>query len=532
LRAPPLGGELAVGQVLAATYRLDRLLGRGGMGAVYEASHLRLSRRFAIKVLYPSLLSDAQALVRFYREAEITSQLGHPHIVEVVDFQHEEGAPPYIVMELLEGEDLTARVRRKGPLPLVQAASILRQACSALHAAHERGVIHRDLKPGNVFLARRGAHDDYVKILDFGISKMLGAQVELTTDRSVIGTPGYMAPEQATGRTASVDRRTDVFAMGALLYYMLSGSSPFAASNEPATLYRIVHEEPDPLELQRPDLPDGVIAAVAAALRKPLDSRCPSMAALWRQFSAAADLSGDEWDLPTEDRPLAAARAEASGPGGEMAETPSGASTARNEPQALPGTRRMVDDMVAPRRLRLALGLLIAALLLAASGFGYWRWRGRASHATADATPAAARDVARTSRTDARPAARDVAPARPADARAAPGDVRPDLPVDRGAHRRARRHRASKLHRSATPLPATASLHVVTTADDQPLWAEVKVDGQPAGKSPVSVSQLAPGRHLVAVERAGYRATSRRLVLRAGERRRVVVKLRRTGPER
>jgi eukaryotic-like serine/threonine-protein kinase len=184
-----------IGQVLHDTYRIDRLLGEGGMGAVYAASHLRLARRFAIKMLFPAVAEHPEAMARFKREAEVTSALGHPNIVEVIDFYHMPDGTPYLVMELLEGEDLGARLLRTGRLPLDEAASILRQATSGLQAAHQLGIIHRDLKPQNIFLCRRREGGSLVKVVDFGISKVLGSRSSMTKTHALLGTPNYMAPE-------------------------------------------------------------------------------------------------------------------------------------------------------------------------------------------------------------------------------------------------------------------------------------------------------------------------------------------------
>ena len=502
------GATLSVGQLLGGTYRLERELGQGGMGVVYEASHLRLSRRFAIKVLRPALLSEPDLLRRFRREAEITSQLGHPHIVEVIDFDHPSGAPPYIVMELLEGEDLAERVRREGPMPLLQCATIARQTCSALHAAHDRGVVHRDLKPRNIFLARRGAYADYVKVLDFGISKVLGAQVELTVEQLVIGTPGYMAPEQATGRSAGVDRRTDVFAMGAILYHVLTGRAPFSADSQPATLYRIVHEEPESLAGLRPDLPHDLVLVVERALRKERDERYPSMRELWAEMAraAATALEEGEWDIPTEDRP-------ALPPGEHDVASWTGRPDTLLDPTLIPApTRRMAQR---PRRW----WLLAAPLLLLAAGIGALIWWTAPGERP---SPAATGPTSRPAVVRRGPTTRPALAVVPPD-----GGERSDsgaTPVTSVMHRRPRPRgqRRARL----------ASLHIVTSADERPIWAEILVDGRSVGKSPVSIPRLHPGSHRVVARREGYHVESRRVRLRRGQRRVLMVKLRRATGDR
>jgi len=271
------------GQVLHDTYLVEHLIGEGGMGAVYEASHLRLSRRLAVKVLSAKLAEFPEAMSRFRREAQITSKLGHPHIIEIIDFNETEEGAPYIIMELLEGEDLEIRLRRQSPLPLPLVGTIVAQTASALHAAHEEGIIHRDLKPSNIYLCRQGDYTDVVKVLDFGISKMQGAQSALTRAHTVIGTPWYMSPEQARGMSAEVDLRTDIFALGSILYEMVGGRPPFVGQTPDAVLYQVVHEAPPSLGGLRQGIPAELEQAVARAMAKDREDRFPGM----RQFAEA-----------------------------------------------------------------------------------------------------------------------------------------------------------------------------------------------------------------------------------------------------
>src|SRR5689334_9329504 len=181
-----------VGTVLGGTYRLERLLGRGGMGAVYEARHVRLPRRYAVKLLKLEFAHDRDVLDRFRREAEIASSLGHQNIAEVFDFNLSEDGQAYMVLELLEGEDLSNRLAQ-GPLKLGQMLAVLRQVASALEAAHSRGIVHRDLKPSNLFLCKRKGGDELVKVLDFGISKVLHTPNTATQTGAILGTPNYMS---------------------------------------------------------------------------------------------------------------------------------------------------------------------------------------------------------------------------------------------------------------------------------------------------------------------------------------------------
>jgi eukaryotic-like serine/threonine-protein kinase len=291
------GQALSVGVVVADTYHVTRLLGRGGMGSVWEASHLRLpGKRVAIKVLHADVAADQEALARFRREAEIASRLGHPNIVEVHDFNMLPGGQPYLVLELLVGESLDSRLRR-APVSLDDAMRIAGQVGAALAAAHREQVVHRDLKPQNVFLVRPrsgsveagdAAGGDLVKVLDFGISKVRGSQTVKTLDSTILGTPQYMAPEQATGNHAAVDQRTDVFALGAIVYEILAGRPAFTGENIPEVVFKVVYEHPPPLADLVPGVPRRVADAVHRALAKKQDERFPDVVSFVEQMAGVS----------------------------------------------------------------------------------------------------------------------------------------------------------------------------------------------------------------------------------------------------
>ncbi|MGA9656529.1 MAG: serine/threonine-protein kinase, partial [Polyangia bacterium] len=280
--------DALVGAVLEGAYRITRLIGEGGMGAVYEAVQLRLNKRVAIKLMARDLASNREALARFRREAEITSHLGHPHLVSVVDFGQAESGEPYLVMEYLEGEDLDHRLRRVGRMSIEAVVHVVRQVASALNAAHDQGVVHRDLKPGNVFLVQIPGEPDFVKILDFGISKMKAARTQLTSASAVMGTPNYMSPEQATGMLEEVDHRTDQWSLACIAWEMLLGRGPFVADEVAALLYQIINLDPHPLAQRVPGLPPAVETALRRALRKKPAERFSSMREFSRELEAAA----------------------------------------------------------------------------------------------------------------------------------------------------------------------------------------------------------------------------------------------------
>jgi hypothetical protein len=268
--------------VLGEPYEITELLGQGGMGAVWTAKHLRLpGKRVAIKVLHGVAASDRESYARFRREAEIASRIGHPNIVTVHDFNVLPSGTPYLVLEYLDGEDLAHRLTR-GKVPLEQALAIARQIGSALHAAHKADVVHRDLKPGNVFLVATeigGELVDQVKVLDFGISKIRGSQTVQTQDSVLLGTPQYMAPEQALGKNAEIDARTDVFALGAIVYEMLSGRAAFMGNTLAEVVFKVVYEKHTPLQSLVPEVPKNVADAVEQALAKDPAQRFADVAA-------------------------------------------------------------------------------------------------------------------------------------------------------------------------------------------------------------------------------------------------------------
>ncbi len=294
--------ELPEGASLDDKYRVVRHLSSGGMGAVYEVEHRGLGKRLAAKLLKPELARRADLLERFRREARAASAIGHEHIIEVTDLGQTAQKVPFLVMELLTGQTLSALCKAERRLEPARAVHIARQILSALGAAHARGIVHRDLKPENVFLIQRGGDPDFVKLLDFGIAKLLDDvdSPELTRAGQVVGTPTYMAPEQARGEK-NVDGRADLYGVGAILYRMVTGQRPYTAPNFNALLFAIAQGQ-----LQKPrKLEPGVSPHLEAAILRAmaLDPRARF------QTAAEFDEALDEDDRTRERSAADAARA-------------------------------------------------------------------------------------------------------------------------------------------------------------------------------------------------------------------------------
>jgi serine/threonine protein kinase len=279
------GGDLQVGDVLRDTYRIVGLLASGGTGNVYLADHLRLPGRVAVKTLRGERVRDPQSLARFRAEAEITAALRHPHVVQTLDYDVAPGGVPYLVMELCEGPDLRSLVER-GPTPIARVAEIVRQIASALQLAHDRGVVHRDLKPANVMLLTSEMNGDYVKLVDFGLSKLLAADAPpVTSPDQILGTPGYMAPEQVRG--SRVDPRVDQFALASLSYELLTGRAPFAGDDVATVLRHIVNSEPLPIWQLVPGRTRAVSLVVGRGLAKAPAQRYASVTEFDQALRAA-----------------------------------------------------------------------------------------------------------------------------------------------------------------------------------------------------------------------------------------------------
>jgi serine/threonine-protein kinase len=272
------------GDVLLGKYRVERVIGVGGMGAVVAARHLQLDERVAVKVLLPQMLANDELVQRFLREARLAIKIRSEHCVRVLDVGTLETGVPYMVMEYLEGEDLAAIVEKHRPLPIAATVDWVLQAGEALAEAHALGIVHRDLKPANLFLTRRADGTPCVKVLDFGISKQTasGADAGVTTTQAVLGSPRYMSPEQMRS-TRDVDVRADVWALGAVVHELVAGQPPFDAETMTALCAAILQDPPRPIRSTRVDVPPQLEAVVANALEKDRDRRFPNIG----QFAAA-----------------------------------------------------------------------------------------------------------------------------------------------------------------------------------------------------------------------------------------------------
>lgn len=267
-----------VGTLVGGKYRIKRLLGTGGMGAVYKAENTTIGRTVAVKVLHPHLADDGVTLARFQREARVAAGVDHPHVVSVLDLGVGDDGAPFLVMEYVRGKNLAEIVHARGPLEPKRACHVLGQILAGLEAVHAHGVVHRDLKPENVLLTVESGREDFVKILDFGIAAFVenaarAPGVELTPIGRAMTTPYYASPEQLSGATMGRDARVDIYAAGVLLYELLAGTRPFVDKNLADLCHAIVNDPPPPLRAFCKDVPPGLELVVLRALAKDPNAR-------------------------------------------------------------------------------------------------------------------------------------------------------------------------------------------------------------------------------------------------------------------
>jgi len=278
--------EVYAGQILGGKYRVDRVLGAGGMGMVVAATHLQLDERIAIKFLLPEALQNPEAVARFGREAKAAVKIRGEHVARVIDVGTFENGAPYMVMEHLDGRDLSALIQAHGAMSPADAVDAVLQACEALAEAHALGIVHRDLKPANLFMVRRPDGTPSVKVLDFGISKLtaVGADHSMTKTSAVMGSPLYMSPEQMTA-SRNVDARTDIWAIGVVLYELLTGRVPFLAETLPEICGLILTAAPPALRDHAPGVPDALQSVVQRCMEKDRERRFANVSELAHALS-------------------------------------------------------------------------------------------------------------------------------------------------------------------------------------------------------------------------------------------------------
>ena len=474
--------------LLEGRYRLEHLIGRGGMGIVFRAEDLTLERPVAIKVLPPEMSHDESFVERFQREARTAARLDHPGIIPIYAVESQEGIQ-YFVMKFITGKGLD-QILDAGPVPVDFAQRILWQAATALGHAHQRGVIHRDIKPANIMLDEAGR----VVLTDFGISKAMQAGSQLTATGQVIGTPHYMSPEQAKG--TDVDGRSDQYALAMVGYRMLGGRLPFQDDSVHTIIYKQIFEEPERLDRVNPALPAFLVRTVHGALAKEPDGRFRTMeefaTAIWPEHPVAAPSTsvgkltgtGSITDAPTEitpdTRPLPAS----------------------------PGRRGPPPRRKKPPMAGIAAGLFV--LLAAGGGVGYWLIQDEPS------VPTPVRgDTATSDRTPAGPVGGPLAQAD--TRRATPPDTtttvrpEPEPPLRRPPARQPQRV-VEAPRDTAQPRPTMGLLII-----DAIPFGTVILDGVELGDTPIVNHEVALGRHVIRLVREGYEPIVDTVMVPAGQ---------------
>jgi serine/threonine-protein kinase len=374
------------GTVLLGKYRVDSILGTGGMGMVTAATHLGLDERVAIKMLRPDVIADAETCSRFLREAQAAVKLKSEHVARVADVGTLASGAPYMVMEFLEGLDLDQMLAASGPVAPELAVDFVLQGCEGLAEAHALGIVHRDLKPSNFFVTWRADGSPLVKVLDFGISKSpLGIDLSLTQTQSMLGTPAYMSPEQMRS-ARRVDARTDLWSLGALLYELIEGRRPFVAESFSEMCVKVAADPPDPMVAP---MPDGLAAVILRCLEKQPDDRYQSIAELAAALARFAREPREAALRVERIRRTLALRP-------RLATPPPAATTAppAPAPAAAAAAPAFEEALTVPRPPRRRLGLILAvAALVVAAGFAVGLLATRDGAAPA-AAPAAAPDAA------------------------------------------------------------------------------------------------------------------------------------------
>ncbi|MFO0563047.1 MAG: serine/threonine-protein kinase [Polyangiales bacterium] len=377
-----------VGAVAQGKYRFVRKLGEGGMGAVYEGENLAIKRKVAIKCLHPQLARNASVVYRFRNEALAATQIGNEHIVDVLDMGQMPDGAFFLVLEFLEGTDLSGVLEVEGILDARRAIAIVRQVLAALEAAHRAGIVHRDIKPENVFLVRRGGRADFVKLLDFGIAKISnGTEPSMrTATGSQLGTPYYMPPEQAMGQS-DLDARADIYATAVMLYRCLSGRFPFEGDSLPLLMYSICHTDAVDLALYRPDLPRELTIAVMGALSKDRERR-PGSAALFDAELERVAVAVDARAVATVEPTVVAARSAGEGSTAVAASTATQRTTLGASASAVDIERVLGRDRSKARRSTVVASAIATAVIATAMVLSRGRAESGAARVASERGPA------------------------------------------------------------------------------------------------------------------------------------------------
>jgi serine/threonine-protein kinase len=387
-----------IGQVLDGKYRLDALLAEGGMGAVYSATHVMLGKKIAIKLIKPELGTSPEIVRRFQREARAATALNHPNIVSVYDLGQTPNGTLYIAMEFIDGPSLKTLIHGGRPIAPMRTIAILRQVASALSTAHKHNIIHRDLKPHNIMLATGPDGSEQAKLVDFGIAKTFDEATQLTNLGSALGTPYYMSPEQIEGGT--VDARSDLYALGIILYEMLVGEVPFSDQSTPAVLVKQLRERPQRPSLKNPAVPPSLEAIALRCLEKNPNDRYQSadefIAALDEAAVAMNDVAGQAT------MPMAATPPFASAPSAVIAPAATAVMPLPSESHAVGtkptvpmpqmGSTAVASSSAAPRKSSMGPLIAVAAVLVLLAG-GYLVWAGRRGSTVASTDQTASADV-------------------------------------------------------------------------------------------------------------------------------------------
>ncbi|PYP18438.1 MAG: hypothetical protein DMD52_02165 [Gemmatimonadetes bacterium] len=436
-------------RLIEGRYRIERLLGKGGMGAVFLAHDLTLERDVAIKVLPPDVAQDDQIVRRFQQEAKTSAKLDHPNIIPIYRVESE-GGLNYFVMKYVAGTSLEDLLEQKQPLPVPEIQRIMWEAACALGHAHQRGVVHRDVKPANIMFD----HDGRAMLTDFGISKALQAATGFTATGMIIGTPHYMAPEQAKGQT--VDGRADEYSLGVVGYRMITGELPFAGDSVHTILYKHIFEEAPRAAARRAGVPEPLSAAVSRAMSKDPDQRYPTMeefaTAVWPEQPVAAPTKGRGAPRP---RPNTATDAPTQITGAPTKPLPATGGGAKTRPK------------------RSRTGLVIGGVVVAVAGVGGYLALERGAEQPAGVAVDTVRiqDTVRVSAPAPAPGSTTVQPKSPR--RAAPNVVPQGF----------------------------------LTIDASP-FGQVYIDGTDVGQTPVVEYAVAPGRHTIRIEHPGYKTVT------------------------